>query len=488
MGAAAFIKGIVLETLESIEVLPSAARLIRSLRDVGYSFRGAVADLVDNSIAANADRVSITMSWAGANSYVRIADDGDGMESDRLTEAMRFGSERDYKIDDLGKFGLGLKTASLSQCKQFLVTSISGSPHSQANARRFDQDLIEEKNAWVIEVLPGAALPEEAIEPLGSRTGTTVIWSKLDRILGDHFQDTARAKERFLDHAEELERHLGMIFHKFLEGTATSRAGRKLQIDVNGRKISPWNPFAPDEQATTKFGDEEFDVVGRGVSGTVRVTSWILPRKDQFSSEKEFERLSGPSKWNQQQGFYIYRSDRMIQSGGWSRLGAADEHTKQARVALEFFPELDPAFEINISKMTVALPASLREKLRPRIATLRGQAKRAYSQASSKNEPGVLQNYRTQTEVRREKLDIAAPVMPRLIEGTLTARPPAVTTALPQAVPWPPTPVQPPQRLIQSRRACLEKAAEAAGETAALTKIMELVIAENPGVAHELGW
>lgn len=477
-----------LETLESIEVLPSAARLIRSLRDVGYSFRGAVADLVDNSIAANADRVSITMSWAGADSYVRIADDGDGMESDRLTEAMRFGSERDYKIDDLGKFGLGLKTASLSQCKQFLVTSISGSADSRVNARRFDQDLIEEKNAWVIEVLPEAALPEGAIDPLGSKTGTTVIWSKLDRVLGDHFQDTTRAKERFLDHAEDLERHLGMIFHKFLEGTATSRAGRKLQIDINGRPISPWNPFAPSEQETTKFGDEEFDVVGRGVSGTVRVTSWILPRKDQFSSEKEFERLSGPSKWNQQQGFYIYRSDRMIQSGGWSRLGAADEHTKQARVALEFFPELDPAFEINISKMTVALPASLREQLRPRMATLRGHAKRAYSQTSAKNEPEVSQNYRTPTEVRREKLDIAAPVMSRLPEGTLAARPPAVTTTLPQAVPWPPAPVQPPQRLIQSRRACLEKAAEAVGETEALTKIMEVLIAENPGVAHELGW
>lgn len=481
-------RGDVLETLESIEVLPSAARLISSLRDVGYSFRGAVADLVDNSIAANASHVSVTMSWAGAKSYVRIADNGEGMGPDRITEAMRFGSERDYKIDDLGKFGLGLKTASLSQCKRFLVSSRPAGEGEAVYARRFDQDLIVERNAWIIESLPSTELPEEALEPLSSGTGTSVVWTKLDRVLGDHFQDTSSARNRFFDQAEELEKHLGMIFHKFLEGTATSRLGKKLEIDINGRRIAPWNPFAPDEQATRKIDDDQFDIAGHGASGSVRVTSWILPRKDEFSSDKEFERLSGPSKWNQQQGFYIYRSDRMIQSGGWSRLGAADEHTKQARVALEFFPQLDPAFEINISKMTVALPAVLRDILKPRMASLRGQAKRSYGQAATKRDSSGAVNSRTTRDVQRDKLDVAPPQQPRSAAGVVPARIPQPGPSYTEPVPWPPAPAQPTQRLFRTRRAALEEAAESVAESEALTKIMEALATHNPGVAHELGW
>lgn len=473
---------------EIIEVLPSAGRMIKSLRDVGYSFRGAVADLVDNSIAANADRISITMKWAGANSYIRIADDGDGMDADRITESLRFGSERDYTADDLGKFGFGLKTASLSQCKRFLVSSRPAGSGGRIHARRFDQDFIEERNAWVIESVPEAELPPEAVETLEGK-GTTVVWAKLDRILGDHFQDSDKAKDRFFDHAEDLERHLGMVFHKFLEGTATSRVGRKLTIAINGRNISAWNPFAPEEAATKKFSDDQLEVAGHGAAGTVRVTAWILPRKDEFSSEKAFERLSGPSKWNQQQGFYVYRSDRMIQSGGWSRMGAADEHTKQARVALEFFPQLDPAFEINISKMTVSLPGTLRDVLRPKIASLRGQAKRSYSQgAAAKKDNTVSSKPQTNREAQREKLDVSPPRQPTAGVGVIPANTTHSGPAYTEPVPWPPAPVQPPQRMLQTRRLSLEKAAEAVGESAALMRIMEALVIENPGVANELGW
>ena len=102
---------------ETVEVLPSPRRLVEALRDVGYDFVGAVADLVDNSIAANATTVDIDVQWDGADSWLRIADNGTGMDTRTITEALRFGSERSYRPDDLGKFGLGLKTASLSQCR-----------------------------------------------------------------------------------------------------------------------------------------------------------------------------------------------------------------------------------------------------------------------------------------------------------------------------------------------------------------------------------
>jgi hypothetical protein len=477
------------ETREAIEVLPSAARLVNSLRDVGYSFRGAVADLIDNSIVANASIVSITMAWGGADSFIRIADNGDGMDPDRITEALRFGSDREYKPDDLGKFGLGLNTASLSQCKKFVVSSKSDAGGKRIHARGFDVDLINERDAWLIESIPEEELHRASLEPLTTGTGTCVVWSKLDRILGDHFQDTERSRDRFFDHAEDLQRHLGMVFHKFLEGTATSRLGQSLEIYLNGHLIEPWNPFALEEEATQQFSDDQFDVSGSGASGTVRVTAYLLPRKDEFSSDKEFERLSGPSKWNQQQGFYVYRSDRMIQSGGWSRLGAADEHTKQARVALEFFPELDPAFGINISKMTVAIPGSLREILKPKVASLRGQAKRSYGQASAKKaEARDKTGSHPNGASHREKLDVAPPVQPNSGFGVVPAasRAPGATSVAP--LPWPPAPVPPPQRVLHTRRTSLEKAAESVGESAALLKIIEALVVDNPGVAHELGW
>lgn len=478
----------VVESREPIEVLPSAARMIKSLRDVGYSFRGAVADLVDNSIAANATRVAITMKWAGTESFVRIADDGDGMSPDRITESLRFGSERDYDPDDLGKFGFGLKTASLSQCKRILVASRPAGDDNGIHARRFDQDFIVEHDAWVIESVPEADLPPEASEPLRDR-GTAVVWSKLDRILGDHFQDTNKARDRFLDHAEDLERHLGMVFHKFLEGNATKRQGHKLTISINDRKIAPWNPFALNEPATKQFSDDQLEITGHGVAGTVRSTAWVLPRKDQFSSEKEFERLSGPSKWNQQQGFYIYRSDRLIQSGGWSRMGAADEHTKQARVALEFFPELDAAFEINISKMTVSLPATLRDLLKPKIAALRGQAKRSYGQAAAAKK-NIANKGKPQTDIdaQREKLDVPPPKLPTNGKGVIPVSPANSGASFTEPAPWPPAPMAPPERMIRTRRTSLERAAEAIGESEALQRIMDALIDENPRVAHELGW
>src|SRR5690349_16193592 len=97
------------------DVSPSAARLTGSLRDIGYEFTTAVADIVDNSVAAAATRVEILIEHNGADSTVFIADDGAGMSPQILLEALRFGTRRSYGQGELGRYGLGLKTASLSQ-------------------------------------------------------------------------------------------------------------------------------------------------------------------------------------------------------------------------------------------------------------------------------------------------------------------------------------------------------------------------------------
>src|SRR5712692_3370844 len=128
-------------TRAMVEVIPSARRLVRSLRDLGYDFVHAIADLVDNSIAAGASRMAVDMKWSGPDSWVRMTDNGTGMSGTIITEAMRFGSERDYEVDDLGKFGLGLKTASLSQCRRLTVASRIDRNQRRIEVRRWDLDL-----------------------------------------------------------------------------------------------------------------------------------------------------------------------------------------------------------------------------------------------------------------------------------------------------------------------------------------------------------
>ena len=126
-----------------VELIPSAKRLIRSLRDIGYEFVDAVADIVDNSVEAEATVVSINLKFEGEDSYLTIADNGTGMASKEMQEALRFGSNRVYgDSDDLGRFGLGIKTASLSQCERLTVSTRRGEERARINSYCWDLDHI----------------------------------------------------------------------------------------------------------------------------------------------------------------------------------------------------------------------------------------------------------------------------------------------------------------------------------------------------------
>lgn len=366
---------------KTVEVIPSAKRLILSLRDVGYDFVHAVADLVDNSIAAGASEVDIDLRFDGHESWLRIADNGGGMTGTTITEAMRFGADRDYEVDDLGKFGLGLKTASLSQCRRLTVASRVDSAARRIEVRQWDLDHVGRTNRWEIIDVAAADRPDHLIEPLERRPGTVVLWEELDRVLGYKIPWGERARAGLLRTTDNLYQHLAMVFHRFLAGEARRR--KKLRIAVNGTPVEPWDPFARDERKTIRFADEQFEVQADDGRGLVGYTAYVLPHQHQFSTPRRFEHYSGPSKWNYQQGFYIYRADRMIQSGGWSWLRTADEHTKLARVALDFRPDLDSAFELNIAKARVALPAVLRDQVRPHVDSLVREARRIYDNGNT---------------------------------------------------------------------------------------------------------
>lgn len=375
-----------LATPKGHELVPSARRLINSLRDLGYDFAQAVADLIDNSIEAGASRVNIDVEFEGDDSWVRIADDGRGMAPEELREAMRYGAEREYHDDDLGKFGLGLKTASMSQCQRLSVATRWNRDRADIAAYAWDLDHIEKTNRWEILPIERNGLGPAILEPLKDRRGTVVLWQRLDRILGYKHPYGEKALKRLFQMCRDVEVHLGMVFHRFLAGTAKRK---KLKLILNGNEIAPWDPFCENEKKTRKLRAIVFPVEHEGVTGEVHVQPYILPHQEDFSSPEAFRRASGPANWNQQQGFYIYRADRMIQSGGWSNLRTPDEHTKLARVAVSFWPKLDDAFKINVAKMRVQMPARIRDPLRDAIGPVVKLAREIYDRKTGDDSKSV---------------------------------------------------------------------------------------------------
>jgi hypothetical protein len=205
--------------------------------------------------------------------------------------------------------------------------------------------------------------------------------AELDRLMPAGRPDGGWARRRLQLLASKASEYLGMVFHRFIEGTAQRE--HPLVITINGEKVRPWNPFAPFEDDRTELPALTMDVDNGAVGGTVRLNRFVLPTREGFSSADEFERLGGPQKWNRQQGIYIYRSDRMIQHGGWCGLRAADEHTKIARASLDFETDLDDLFHINVAKMKVALPPELRPLIERPIAELCHTADARYRRAST---------------------------------------------------------------------------------------------------------
>lgn len=358
---------------------PNAEALIESLRSVGYSLQTAIADIIDNSVAAGALNVWVNFHWSGANSFISIVDDGSGMNEAALTNAMRPGSrspleERDPK--DLGRFGLGLKTASFSQCRKLSV--LTKSKESATAEREWDLDYVVKNNEWrLLKQVTGAHdLHKKILDQMNQ--GTVVLWQSLDRITGKSDKNSLSSQTVFNKQIDEVREHLGMIFHRFLEGTTP-----RLKIWLNGTAphhlVQPWDPFLDGHDCTSRKPGDKIDF-GDSVVG---IKGYILPHKDKLT-EAEYIAAAGPSGWNAQQGFYIYRNDRMLVSGGWLKLGrprawAKEEHHKLARLCVDIPNKLDSEWALDVKKSTATPPVRIREKLTRLAESVRSDAKRVFA-------------------------------------------------------------------------------------------------------------
>lgn len=354
------------------EIPPDPARITESLRDTGYTLHTAIADIVDNSISAGATRVSVELGLDVLGQIrFSITDDGLGMNSSQLINAFRYGSDRRDDPSSLGKFGLGLKTASTAFARRLMVTSISAG-EAMPSTFVFDLDEVRDHGWQVVEL----ASPDESDkELLVGPHGTVVRWQKIDRVLPLGDENTgAKGKRKIQKIIANLEDHLSMTFARFLD-TEDERADN-VSLFVNGVRVEPWNPFAFKAEMTihkaikiqTPGGKEE----------ELLIRAFTLPRKN------ELQALLGPGAPDEArleskyQGVYVYRENRMIHGPDWLGIWAPEPHQTLCRVELSFGFGLDEAFQIDIKKSKISVDPNLEEMLKQLLSGPRRDANDRY--------------------------------------------------------------------------------------------------------------
>lgn len=352
--------------MKAIDLPPFAPILIESTRAIGYSLEAAIADIIDNSIAADASNVHVRF-FPVDEPYLAIIDDGCGMDDEEITQAMQYGSanpleERSRK--DLGRFGLGLKTASLSQCRQLTVVSKNGSHYV---GRRWDIDFVNSTGKWSLIVLNEEEIRQlECIDTLQAfPTGTMVLWKNLDRM--------QKGEINFIhsmgDKMEEVGKHLSLVYHRYISGESGIK---KLTIYMNGEKLAAADPYLQ-KRSFQAMADESYVLHGEKIT----IRPYILPHISKLTA-KEIALLGGKDGLRKQQGFYIYRNKRLLVWGTWFRMMRQGDLSKLARIQVDIPNTLDDLWTLDIKKSTAIPPPELRKCLETVIQNIAEKSKQTW--------------------------------------------------------------------------------------------------------------
>lgn len=357
--------------------LPSAPILIESIRSIGYSFETAIADLIDNSISAKATRIDI-LSIPNEEPYIIIFDNGSGMNKVELEEAMRLGSKNPNEVreeNDLGRFGLGLKSASLSQCRNLTVVS---KKDGKLSAFSWNLDYVIERNSWsILEYSEEEIMKLENIELFKDvETGTYVLLKKFDKIQASTLEINKTITEKMSSTID----HLALVFHRYLDDG--------VEIYVNNRKIESIDPFLTKNKATQAKRTQEIKI-GESI---IKVKPYILPHYNKLS-EDDLKKVGGKEDLRKNQGFYIYRNKRLIIWGTWFRLSRQDELSKLARVMVEIPNSLDDVWGIDIKKSTANIPDIIKKNLYSCIEESVFTSKEVYRYRGRKENNSEKYNY-----------------------------------------------------------------------------------------------
>ncbi len=352
---------------------PSAKALVLSMRAMGYQLHTALSDLIDNSIFAKAKNIQVTWGWDNGHPWIMISDDGNGMTEAVLKVAMQPGGRSPDEIrdaEDLGRFSLGLKTASWSQCK--LMSVMTKTPEGEVSVRQWNLAIVEERDSWDLIIDLDAATESKLSKALDKvKKGTVVLWQNLDRIIGESGADLEGLEDTFNEKfTGTVLSHLEMTFHRFLTGKDA------ISMKVGDAQCHPWDPFLTAHSSTEERTTETFD--------SVTVTPYIMPHSS-YLTMAEQRKAQGPWGWSAQQGFYIYRNKRMIIAGGY--LGLTDDNGKHfeakdqyrlCRIKVDLLNNVDHEWDLDVKKALVSPPLRLRRDLERLVRSTREKSSQLY--------------------------------------------------------------------------------------------------------------
>ena len=359
-------------SMNTIELPPYAPTLIESTRAIGYTLESAVADVIDNSIAAGAKTADIFF-FPVDSAYIAILDNGSGMDAQEVNTAMQYGSKNPSAMrnaKDLGRFGLGLKTASLSQCKCLTVITKQG---DNVEGRRWDIDHVVQTGTWSLIVLGSDDISEvpQINDLMALDSGTLVVWQKLDRLKAGEI-NFEQALGRKLDGVRE---HLALVFHRYITGEFGIT---KLKISINGEKVTALDPFLM-EKSTPAMDVETLLVNGQKID----VRPYILPHISKMTPD-ELKMLGGKEGLRKQQGFYVYRNKRLLVWGTWFKMMRQGDLSKLARIQVDIPNTLDDLWTLDIKKSSALPPAEVRKNLDIIIDKIAERSKRTWTYRGKK--------------------------------------------------------------------------------------------------------
>lgn len=379
---------------------PISAALLEALRSIGYTLDTALADIVDNSITAKARKISLRYLWDGGKPWIAICDDGCGMSQEELVEAMRFGSKSPVEnrdSEDLGRFGLGMKTASISQCRRMTVVSsakgnVSACEWNLNSLSKNDTaecgTLLLGEDEWKKDTILGELTKSHFGK---GKSGTIILWRNLDPALGDPKEQNG--EERFSAQLDIARKHLELVFHRFL---SPSVGQQKIRIDFNETMLEAFNPFGPSVPARQELPGETIPVLGHNIT----VQPYVLPHHSKAGSVAEYHKYAGDDGYLHNQGFYIYRNKRLIIKATWFRLIPKDELNKLVRIRVDIPNALDDMWRIDVKKSQANPPEIVRRELKRVIKRISGAGRIVFTNRATR-----LQN-RTITPVwAREVVD-----------------------------------------------------------------------------------
>ncbi|MGE6489646.1 ATP-binding protein [Paenisporosarcina sp. NPDC076898] len=393
--------------MEMILTQPAARPVINALRSLGYNAKTAIADLIDNSIDAKASNVNLLFSYNNGDGYIQIIDDGIGMNDLEIQVAMSIGSkdpQMSREDQELGRFGMGLKTASFSLGKRLSVLS---KQDNKIVERCWDLDYVSKTNKWELYKQIPIEVKERMVELVG-QSGTIIFIDKLDRFM--RAGDNPILDNSFYKKVDQIEQHISFVFHSLIN--------QGVSILINDNIVEPWDPFLSHHDYTNPLRPR---VLHDG-AGKVKVSCFILPHASYFN-QVEYKRAGGSKGWNDQQGFYIYRENRLLTFGDWLDIFPKDQASQLGRIRIDISNKSDEIWQVDIKKSTINPPDSIKSQLKIMAKETRELSKQVFyfrtqSSSTDTNLKSNVNTWRQETNDNSTtfKLNRTHPLLDRIIK------------------------------------------------------------------------